>query len=223
MRSGAKTIAVAVVLLAGAACHGVRGGPHGAENPRRFKDAAEWAARFEDPERDTWQRPDHVVSLVGLTDGMKIADIGSATGYFPVRFARACPTCRVYGVDIEPDMVRYLNERVAKAGLSNVESLVCDADDPKLPEPVDVIFLCNTYHHITDRVAYFARCKRLLRPGGRVVDVDFVKRALPIGPPPAHKLAADVVIDELTRAGYRLVRRDETLPYQYILVFEAVD
>ena len=71
----------------------------------RFEDAEVWAARFENPERDSWQLPEKVVSALVTRQDMVVADIGSATGYFPVRFARACPLGMVIGADIEPDMV----------------------------------------------------------------------------------------------------------------------
>lgn len=188
---------------------------------RRFADAEHWAARFEKPERDEWQKPEHVLAVLALPTDAKVADIGAATGYFPVRFARAVPQGMVYGVDVEPDMVRYLNERAAREGLTNLKSIVCTADDPRLPEAVDLVFICNTYHHIAERVDYFSRLRKLIRPGGRLVVVDFKKEELPVGPPPAHKLAAETVIEELASAGYALVGRDEALPYQYFLTFQV--
>jgi SAM-dependent methyltransferase len=96
-------------------------------------------------------------------------------------------------------------------------------EDPRIPEPVDVIFLCNTYHHIEDRVTYFRKLRSKLRPGGRLVVVDYYKRPLPKGPPPGHKLAAEVVERELNQAGYFLVLRDAHLPYQYLHVYEPTD
>ncbi len=207
-------------LLIPASCRHAGHSQSGDSAHHRFEDADAWAQRFERPERDTWQKPDQVLSLMGLPEDAVVADIGAATGYFPVRFARACPKGKVFGVDIEADMVRFLNERAAKEGLTNLTSIQCTADDPNIPEPVDVIFICNTYHHIENRVAYFERCKRVLKPGGRVVIVDFFKKELPIGPAPAHKLVSGAVIRELTRAGYRLTLRDVSLPYQYVLIFE---
>ena len=211
---------VVIMATVSPSCHRPH---HGDPTGRRFKDADEWAERFEDPARDEWQRPDYVLSLMNLTPSSRVADIGSATGYFPIRFARACPEGMVYGVDVEPDMVRYLNERADREGLANLRSIQCAPDDPKIPESVDVIFICNTYHHISDRPNYFRTCRAKLRPGGRIVNVDWVKRKMPIGPPPDHKLAAGVCIKEMAEAGYRLVKRDDSLPYQYVLVFEPDD
>ncbi len=196
--------------------------PHAPTVERRFADAQHWAKRFEDPDRDEWQQPEKVLDMLSIAPGGKIADIGSATGYFPVRLARAAPAGLVFGLDIEPDMVRYLNRRAREEGLTNLRSILAEADDPKIPERVDLIFLCNTYHHIGRRVDYFRARQADLRPGGRLAVVDWKPGDLPMGPPPNHKLAPERVISELTEARYALIMRDESLPYQYVLVFQPI-
>ncbi len=193
---------------------------HGHMN-HRFEDANTWAKKFEDPKRDEWQKPDYVLSVLNLSTNATVADIGSATGYFPVRFARACPKGMVFGLDIEADMVRYLNDRAAKEGLTNLKSIQCTASDLMLPQSVDVLFTCNTNHHIPDRVTYFRRARSQLRPGGRLVNVDWHTGPRPIGPSPKHSLPAKAAISEMEEAGFKLVKHDDTLPYQYILVFEV--
>ncbi|MGE3163881.1 MAG: class I SAM-dependent methyltransferase [Planctomycetota bacterium] len=188
----------------------------------RFEDAEDWARRFEDPTRDGWQRPDEVIAALALTPDSRVADIGAATGYFPIRVARAVPDGVVYGVDIEPTLVNYLNLRARHEGVHNLVALVCLPDDPRIPEPVDCVLVVNTYHHIDSRVEYFRRVHESLRPGGRLVIVDFKEGSLPVGPSADHKIAAKQVISELQAAGYRLDRRDE-LPYQYVLVFTVAE
>ena len=149
-----------------------------------------------------------------------VADLGAGTGYFTIRLARRVPGGRVLANDIEPDMVRYMGERAAKEGLSNVVPVQGEAADPKLPEAVDIAFMCDVYHHIEDRQGYFRKLAAQLRPGGRVVIVDFKKDApedAP-GPPPAMRVAQDVMVRELEGAGLRLRRADrDTLPHQYIV------
>lgn len=175
--------------------------------------------RFEKPEREEWQRPSEVIRSMGLRKDSRIADIGSATGYFPVRFATAVPQGKVYGIDIEEGMVDYLNGRAKREGLTNLKSILGELDNPKIPEPVDVVFICNTYHHIENRTDYFRRLRKDFRPGGRLVIVDFRKGELPVGPPDQMKLAFGQVISELGAAGYKLMQRSEVLPYQYLLIF----
>jgi ubiquinone/menaquinone biosynthesis C-methylase UbiE len=94
------------------------------------------------------------------------------------------------------------------------------ADDPEFPlRSVDVVFLCNTYHHIDNRGDYFRKVSKGLKAGGRVVIVDFYKKELPIGPPPAHKMSQENVKKEFKQAGYKLIRSHDLLPYQYFLEF----
>ena len=119
-------------------------------------------------------------------------------------------------------MVDYLNERAGREDLTNLSSILGKPDDPKLPEPVDVIFICNTYHHIEDRQFYFEKLKKNLRAGARLIIVDFIKGKLPVGPPDQMKLAPDEVISELSSVEYHLVQKLEILPYQYVLIFQSV-
>ncbi len=187
----------------------------------RFDQIDRWVERFEDPERDAWQEPDRVLELLALPHDAKVADIGAATGYFPVRFARACTDGIVYGVDVEPGMVNYLNLRARREALGNLLALVCAYEDPRIPEPVNLVFVCDTYHHIDDRIAYFRRVREDdLAPDGRLCIVDFKKGDFPVGPGDDHKLAADAVISELDEAGFELVDRHE-LRYQYVLILRA--
>jgi len=208
--------------------HGGQGG-HGAHGTgigkdvhghHRFDDVEKWTARFEDPERDAWQRPDVVIAALGLTPSSKVADIGAATGYFPVRIAPHVKEGVVYGVDIEPAMVEALAARATREGHTNLRAVLATTDDARLPEPVDAVLIVNTVHHIEERVAYFARLKQSLTGGARLVIVDFKMGELPHGPPPHMRLAPDRVVEELAQAGFALAARDEaSLPYQYVLVF----
>ncbi len=185
---------------------------------RHFSDAERWAQVFDDPARDKWQKPDQVVAALTLAPDARVADIGSGTGYFSVRLARAVPEGTVYGADLEPDMVRYLNARAEKEKLANLASHVAAPDDPKLPAPVDLVLVVDTYHHVGARAQYFAKLRETLRPGGRVAIIDF-KLDSPTGPPPAGRIAPAQVEQEMTQAGYRRIAAHEFLPYQYFLVF----
>lgn len=187
----------------------------------RFNDVEKWVKRFEDPKRLEWQKPDEVVRKLRLKPGDVVADIGAGTGYFTRRFARAVgPEGRALGLDIETSLVNYMKEDARKFNLKNYEARVVKPDDPELPpQSVNVVFLCNTYHHIDNRVDYFKNVSKALKPGGRVVIVDFYKKKLPVGPRPHHKLSQKAVRKELQKAGYRLIRSHDFLPYQYFLEF----
>jgi SAM-dependent methyltransferase len=192
------------------------GGDH-ATSQRRFDAIAKWQARFEDPARDAWQLPDRVVKALVDNPDLVIADVGSATGYFSVRFARAVPEGQVIGADIEPGMVTNLNDRARSEGLDNLVSVLAGPAGPHLPRPANLIFFCDTVHHIDDRIDYFDRLKQSLLPGGRVAIVDF---QLDSDRGPRHKLAPGQVKKEMRQAGYTLAADLDFLPDQYFLVFE---
>ncbi len=185
-----------------------------------FKNAEKWAQEFDDPKRDAWQKPHEVIQALDLKPDAVIADIGSGTGYFSVRLARMVPKGRVYGADIEPDMVRYLAERAKRDGLKNLIAVTAVPDDPLLPEKVDLILIVDTFHHIEDRDRYFQRLHNSLKPGGRIAIIDFGMGS-PYGPPKSMRITPDGVKAELNHAGYTLVQEYAFLPDQYFLIFQS--
>lgn len=184
----------------------------------RFDDPERYARSFDDPARDQWQLPDRVIGALGLLPGQAVADIGAGTGYFTVRLARASAKPKVFAVDIEPSMVAYVRQRAAKEGLSNVVAVQATDRGPNLPEPVDVVLIVDTYHHIPDRVKYFAALTRAIKPGGRLAIVDFRKDA-PEGPPPQFRFTPDEISGELALAGFALRQQHDFLPRQIFLIY----
>ena len=176
---------------------------------------------LEDPRRSEWQKPDQVVKHLGLKPGEAVADIGAGSGYFTLRFAHAVgPTGKVYAVDVDQGMLDYLKGRAKKGHLANIEPVLAEPHDPKLPSAsVDVIFVCDTLHHIPDRATYYPLLVRALRPGGRLVNIDFYKKPLPLGPPLEMKIAKEDMIEEVKPAGFHVVKEFDFLPYQYFLIF----
>ena len=192
---------------------------HGEQHMHRsFDDAAEWSKVFDDPARDAWQKPAEVIAALKLAPDAVVADIGSGTGYFAVRLARAVPKGKVYGADVAPDMVRFLNARAAREGLGNLTSHGAGNEGPNLPAQVYLALVVDTYHHIPRRSGYFERLKSALRPGGRIAIIDF-RLDSPTGPPVKHRIPPEQVKAEMERAGYRLEDQPDFLPHQYFLVF----
>jgi ubiquinone/menaquinone biosynthesis C-methylase UbiE len=201
--------------------HGQR---HRGPMDHSFADVDRYAAMFESSERAAWQKPDEVVAALGLRPGMTVADVGAGTGYFSVRFAAAVgEKGTVLAADIEPAMVGYLRDRADEEGLGNLVPVLASASDPRIPAGLaDLVFICNTWHHIGERVDYARRLAGDLAPGGRVAILDYLPGDLPVGPPAAHKMSAEEVKAEMEAAGFRLTEAPELLPYQYLLVFETV-
>ena len=189
------------------------------DHQHAFRDAEKWAHVFDDPARDAWQKPHEVMQALGLQGDARIADLGAGTGYFAARLANMLSQGRVYAVDIEPDMVHYLEARAKREGLGNVVAVKGEPDDPRLPEKVDLILLVDVYHHISDRASYFRRLRDALRPGGRVAIIDF-KLDSPAGPPRAARIAPATVRAEMKAAGYAETAAHSFLPYQYFLIFQ---
>jgi ubiquinone/menaquinone biosynthesis C-methylase UbiE len=190
-----------------------------ADHMEHHFDAKESAKRFDDPARDAWQLPDRVITALNLKRGQIVADIGAGTGYFSVRLAKSEAAPRVYAVDIEPSMVSYVRERASKEGLSNVTAVLASAEQPNLPEPVDLVLIVDTYHHIGDREAYFRRLVKSIKPGGQVAIIDF-KPDSPEGPPKEFRFPVEKFKSEMGKAGYRLAAQHDFLPRQQFLVFE---
>ncbi len=190
--------------------------PH--THQHRFSNAEKWARIFDDPARDAWQKPHEVIQALKLKPDAVIADIGSGTGYFAARFANMTPQGRVYGLDTEPDMVKYLAERAKREGLKNITAVQAKPGALKLPEPADLIILVDVYHHVDNREAYFRGLRESLKTGGRLAIVDFTMDS-PVGPPRSGRVAPEQVKAELQRAGYALTEEHGFLPYQYFLIF----
>lgn len=177
---------------------------------------------LEAPSRDAWQQPKKVMLTLALKPGERVTDLGSGPGYFTLRFARAVgPTGKVYAVDISRGMLDYLEKQARANHLTNIQTILAEPHNPRLPPAsVNLIFICDTLHHIPDRPTYYPLLFRALKPGGRLVNIDFYKRSLPVGPPVHMKIAKTQMIREAEAAGFHLIHEYNFLKYQYFLVFK---
>lgn len=214
--------------------HQAHGGGRHAEGPRhgasdratvshRFDEVDRWVKVFDDPARDEWQKPEVLVAALGIPKKAVVADIGAGTGYFNPHLAAAVGRRgRVIAVDVERSLVDHMVRRAVAEGTPQVEPRLGRFEDPGLlPGEADLILMVDTYHHIDRRKDYFARLRAALAPGGRLVIVDFKQGELPVGPPPDHRIAPEVVEAELTAVGYQLVAAPELLPHQFVRVFQS--
>jgi len=201
----------AIALLGSVPMHRHHGNP---------EDLDSYVAKMEDPSRAEWQKPDKVLLVLAPRRGQIVCDIGAGPGYFPFPAARAVGDARhVYAVDVEPRILEALRKRLRKSRLRNVTPVLALEDDPLVPTAsCDLILVVDTYHHFPDGPAYLRRLARSLRPGGRLVNIDFHKRELPVGPPPEHKLTREEFLAQADAAGLALAFEHTFLPYQYFLV-----
>ncbi len=188
----------------------------------------DWIVRFEGESREIYKHRDRILEAVGLQPGMTVADIGSGTGFFTLAFAgRVKPDGKVLAVDITPEFLKLIDERAAEFGLTNVETVHSKARSATLPAgSVDLVFICDVYHHFEYPMAMMRSIHKALRPGGQLVIIDFerivgVSRDWILGHVRAGK---GVVTDEVTSSGFRLVAEVDAsyLAENYYLRFEKV-
>jgi ubiquinone/menaquinone biosynthesis C-methylase UbiE len=175
--------------------------------------------------RDSWQQPQRVIEALGLEPGDHVADLGSGSGYFTLRLARAVgPTGKVYAVDVDEQMNGYLRKRVHDAGLDNVEVIRGEYEDPLLPDgEIDLLLTANTYHHIRERPSYFRNVQTDLASDGRVAIVDFDGRKGWFVRLMVHSVPKQEMVGEMREAGYRLDQDLDFLERQSFLIFSVED
>jgi arsenite methyltransferase len=169
-------------------------------------------------------RPDEILETLALQRGHSIADIGAGGGYFSLRFAEVVkPEGRVYAVDTNEEFLDFLLGKAHERGLSNLEPVHATEGALSIPEEgLDLVFMRNVYHHLTERVEYFRRLARKLKPGGRVAIVEY-KRGAPLtfrglfG----HYVPQERIIDEMEKAGYKLNGIFSFLPEQSFTIFSV--
>lgn len=191
---------------------------------RRPDNIAQYLEQLDSSERDQYQKPLQVIEALHLKPGQAVADLGSGSGYFTRRLVGAVTESgKVYAIDVEPEMLRYVEESLVHMHAPyTAEFILARADSPKLPaESVDLIFVCNVFHHLEDRTIYFRNVRSALKPGARIAIIDFYhdERSGELGFSKKHLVPRETVIAEMTTAGYRLEREHSFLPRQYFLEF----
>ncbi|MCB1143691.1 MAG: methyltransferase domain-containing protein [Leptospiraceae bacterium] len=222
MKTSIKIISLFIISIPILYCH-TEGHKHGSANHHMHKRSTEDLIRmFESPERTAYQEPDKVLAYIGDLKGKKLMDIGSGSGYFSFRFAKK--GANVVAADVQEEFLAYVKDRITKEDVSpgSVTQRKISYTDPFLNDKeMDIIFLCNVYHHIENRQEYFTKVKKGLSMGGKLVVVDFFKKDLPIGPPMDHKIDQETVKSELEKLGFKNIKLDEKLlKYQYIITAE---
>ena len=189
---------------------------------RRFNPAE--AHKLEDPQRLEWMPPAEVIRLLGVRPGMVVADIGAGTGFFAIPISRAVrPSGRVLAVDIEPQMLEMLREKLRSEDAGRIEIIAGTARATGLPGSCcDVVLLANVWHEFDEREEVLAEMRRILRPGGRVAIFDWrpgVER--PPGPPLEHRISPEEVSRTLTANGWSVSGTHRIGPYSYLVIAEV--
>ena len=222
-------MALAIVLLAGSPIQRLRAQPDtpdtgpGGSIQRRIAPPmsyvyADWLTR---PEREREEQPDRVVAALRIPRGSTVIDLGAGVGYFTWRLAkRVGPDGKVIAVDIQPEMLDMLAKNMSKRGIGNVEVVLGTESDPRLPAGVaELALLVDVYHELADPIATMGHVRRALKPGGRLVVVEYRKEDPWIPIHPLHKMTVDEVRREIEPTGFAFVEVLEFLPSQHIVVF----
>ena len=179
---------------------------------------ADWLDR---PDREIEEAPTRALQLLQIQPGAAVADVGAGSGYITERLSRIVgPTGKVYATDIQQEMIRLLQQRMARAKLTNVIPILGVPDNPTLPaNSVDLVIMVDVYHELSAPQAVLGHIRRALRPDGRLVLIEYrgEDRNVPIRP--EHKMTVAQAKLELEAERFRLAQVIGDLPRQHILVF----
>ena len=177
---------------------------------------------LERPERKREEKPDRLIAALDLKPGQVVADLGAGTGYFTRRMARQVgETGVVYGVDIQPEMLELLEENMGVRGLKNVRPLLGIDTDPRLPSSsLDLALMVDVYHEFSHPYEMIQAITRALKPGGRLVFVEYRAEDPAVPIKPLHKMTEEQVRREASVHPLEWVETREELPRQHIVVFK---
>ena len=181
------------------------------EEYAKFLEGADRVARMQVP---------RVVEALGVKAGMKVADLGSGSGLFTRPLAKAVlPGGVVYAIDVDAALLTIVERSAKDGGIANIRTVQAAADDAKLPEPVDLIFICDTLHHIGNQGPYAKKLRQYLKPGGRVAIIDFSER-WPAGHEPMRYSLAQLD-GWMTDAGFARTQSIDWLENSFFVFYEA--
>jgi SAM-dependent methyltransferase len=179
---------------------------------------ADWLER---PERESEENVEGALDAIGLKPGMTVAEVGAGTGYVALRMAkRVGPSGKVYANDLQPEMLGLLRNNAAKAGITNVETVLGSETDPKLPAgQIDLIILVDVYHEFSEPQKMLQGIRRSLKPDGRLVQLEYRKDDPNVPILADHKMSVAEAKTEVEAEGFKLGPVIETLPRQHILIY----
>ena len=181
---------------------------------------ADWLTR---PEREREEQPDRVVAALRIPPGSTVIDLGAGVGYFTWRLAkRVGPEGRVIATDVQPEMLAMLDDNMRSRGIENVKPILATQLDARLPAEAgaDLVLLVDVYHELAHPAPTMQQVLQALRPGGRLVLVEYRKEDPSIPIHPLHKMSVEQVRTEIEPTGFQFVEVLEFLPSQHIIVFK---
>jgi ubiquinone/menaquinone biosynthesis C-methylase UbiE len=191
------------------------------DHSKPFEHTDKYIDFLEREDRIKWQKPDAVIEKLDIRGDEVIADLGAGSGYFSFPFSFAVPQGKVYAIDIEPEMLRYIHHKAMMNDIKNIEAIRAEPDDPKIPEDSDRVFICDVLHHIENKPLWLERLYNQMKKGAQLILIEFKEGELPEGPPEKIKISQTEIIRLAISAGFTRISVDtELLPYQTFLVFK---
>lgn len=170
---------------------------------------------MENPGRLERMHVERVVETLRLLPGSAVADIGAGSGLFTRAIAKEVAPGVVYAVDINPNLLTHIEKSAKRAGLANVKTVLATEGDPRLPEPLDLVFICDVLHLMDDPELYLKGLESHVRPEGRVAIISFVRNWPPVG----NRFSAEQLERWMEQAGFSPLERHEFIPDQYLAIF----
>jgi ubiquinone/menaquinone biosynthesis C-methylase UbiE len=178
---------------------------------------ADWLERSD---REATEQPEHVLDVLGVHQGMIVADVGAGSGYFTMRIAkRVGATGRVIATDLQPEMLAMIEDKTKKANVGNVVTILSTPRDAKLPRgEVDLVLMVDVYHELPYPAETLAQVRASLRPSGRLALVEYRAEDPKVAIKPEHEMTLDQIKKELAASSFTFLSSDESLPEQRIVV-----
>lgn len=188
-----------------------------------FDSVEMFVEKFDGVSRDEWQKPEEVMASFNVSDDFLVVELGSGTGYFSVRLAPYLKKGKIICLDQSLQMTSYLKKRAVDLGLTNLYARAISSDGSiDIEEKADLIFSVDVYHHIKDRISYFSKIARYLKPDGRFIIIDRTEDKIK-DQPTGHRVSKEQVKEEMKSIGLELVEDlDFLLPIQYHLTFKIL-
>jgi precorrin-6B methylase 2 len=185
----------------------------------------EGAAWLDRPERESEEAPSKAIAALEIREGAVVADVGAGSGYYTVRLARVVgPSGRVVATDLQPGMLDLIRQKVSVERLANVTLVQGRADDPVLPSATfDLILMVDVYHELASPQIFVRRLKEALKPGGRLVLIEFRLEDPRVPIREVHKMSVEQVRQELGADGFQIERVIDVLPWQHIIVLRPAN
>ncbi len=174
----------------------------------------------DDPERKQWQDPDTIFSSIGLGERMVFIDLGCGEGYFALPAGRRIgPGGKVFAVDINAEAVAHLREQAKKEGLDNLFADVMEAETAVVCQGcADIVFFGIDLHDFNDPLTVLKNAKKMLKPSGRIVDLDWKDMPMDFGPPAEKRFSVAKAKNLIQSAGFRILSVNDAGPYHYLII-----